>query len=54
MKEFDILEEKEKLGDEDVLVHINDLLNAIYIIGELDGKIEERKPLIQILKKKSG
>lgn len=53
VKEFDSIEEKDLLSDPQVFTHICDLMNSISILAELDGKIKEKRPLVEILKKKT-
>jgi hypothetical protein len=53
IKEYDALDENDKLNDQEIVVHVNELLNSLYIIAELDGKIKEKKPLVEMCRKLS-
>lgn len=53
VREFDVLEENNLINDPEILSHINDLINSLQIIGELDGKIKEKKPLMELFKKRN-
>ena len=47
MNEYDQLISLKLLDDPDIYVHINEMINALWVMAELDGKIEEKKTVLE-------
>ena len=50
--EYDQAVEQQLLGDPDIYTHLCEMINAIYVMAELDGKLQEKKPVTEYCKVK--
>lgn len=44
--EYDQLVEQDMLKDPELHVHICEMVNALYVMAELDGKVKEKRPVM--------
>ena len=47
MNEYDQIGRQKMLDDPDVYTHINEMINGLYVMSELDDKLEEKKSVLE-------